>query len=352
MLVQQGRVNAANPPGGQLGAGPFLVYALASDGKLHAMHLSNGADYKPPVQFVPPGANASGLIVLDYVAYAVTTNGCNNVANGIWRIDTLTNEVKNWKGNVAGSAGMAFDGGGVLYVTTGSGGDKPNALVALDPQTLAEKASFTAGAEFITSPLIFAHGGKTLIAAVTKDGKDGSIHVFDSANLSAPLVSSAALLKGATGALASWRDRDGTRWILAPHEGALPAGFSGPAVAKGALLAWKLVEEGGAFKLQPGWASRNLVSPLTPTIINGVVFATSSGEFKTNDGKITAAMRAARSARAVLYALDGATGKELWSSGATISSFARGNALAGSMSQIYLTTYDGTIYAFGYPMEH
>jgi hypothetical protein len=36
----------------------------------------------------------------------------------------------------------------------------------------------------------------------------------------------------------------------------------------------------------------------------------------------------------------------------TITSFTRGAALSGGMGQIYLTTYDGTIYAFGFPMEH
>ena len=104
--------------------------------------------------------------------------------------------------------------------------------------------------------------------------------------------------------------------------------------------------------MQPGWASRNLVAPLTPTIINGVIFATSSGEFHSNDTKLPAAQRAARSGRAIIYALDGATGKELWSSGSSIASFTRGAALSGGMGQIYLTTYDGTIYAFGFPMEH
>lgn len=353
MLVQQGRVNPANPPGGQLGAGPFLVYALASDGMLHALHLSNGADYQPPVRFLPPGANASGLITLDHTAYVVTSNNCGGVANGVWMIDLLTKEVRTWKGNVAGSAGVAFGGDGVIYAFTGSGGEKPNSLVALDPMTLAEKASFSAGAqEFSSSPIVFAHKDKTLIAAVTRDG---GIHVFDSANLSAPLTSLPPVAKDfAPGALASWQDTTGARWILAPHAGALPNGFKATngAVTKGAVLAWKLIEENGAFKLEPAWASRNLVSPLTPTIINGVVFATSSGEYRAANGKMTAAMRAARSGRAVIYALDGATGKELWSSGATITSFARGGAISGGMGQIYLTTYDGTIYAFGFPMEH
>lgn len=353
MLVQQGRVNPANPPGGQLGAGPFLVYALASDGMLHALHLSNGADYQPPVRFLPPGANASGLITLDHTAYVGVSNGCGGVANGVWMIDLLTKEVRTWKGNVAGTAGVAFGDDGVIYAVTGSGGEKPNSLVALDPMTLAEKASFSAGAqEFSSSPVVFAHKGKTLIAAATRGG---SIHVFDSANLSAPLTSSPAVAKDfAPGALASWQDTAGARWILAPHTGALPNGFKATngAVTKGAVLAWKLIEENGAFKLEPAWASRNLVSPLTPTIINGVVFATSSGEFRATNSKMTAAMRAARSSRAVIYALDGATGKELWSSGVAITSFARGGAISGGMGQIYLTTYDGTIYAFGFPMEH
>jgi hypothetical protein len=346
-------VNTANLPGGQLGAGPFLIYALASDGKLHTMHLSNGADYQPPARFLPPGANASGLIALDQAVYAVTSNGCGGAPNGVWTFNLLTKEVKSWKGNVAGSAGMAFGGDGTVYVTTGSGGDKPNSLVALDPDTLAEKASFSAGArEFTASPVVFAHKGKTLIAAATNDG---SIHIFDGANISAPLASSPAIAKDfAPGALASWQDTSGTRWILAPYTGALPAGFtaSGEAVTKGTVLAWKLSDENGKVTLQPAWASRNLVSPLVPTIINGVVFVTSSGEFQTNDSKMTAAMRAGRSGRAVIYALDGTTGKELWNSGATITSFAHGGALSGGMSQLYLTTYDGTIYAFGFPMEH
>jgi hypothetical protein len=35
-----------------------------------------------------------------------------------------------------------------------------------------------------------------------------------------------------------------------------------------------------------------------------------------------------------------------------ITSFARGNALSGGTGQFYLTTCDGTIYAFGFPMEY
>jgi outer membrane protein assembly factor BamB len=160
----------------------------------------------------------------------------------------------------------------------------------------------------------------------------------------------------APGALASWQDVSGTRWILAAASAAQASqlGFQATngALTKGAVIAWKVVEANGELTLQPGWVSRNLIGPLTPTIINGVVFATSSGQFQTSDSKLTAAQRALRSGRAVLYALDGMTGKELWSSGTTMNSWATSGALSAGMSQIYVTTYDGTIYTFGFPMEH
>lgn len=357
------RPNAAAPPGGPFGrGGPSLVYALASDGMLHSMHLSNGADYQPPVKFLPPNANANGLIVINNVAYVVTTGDCGGAANGVWALDLASKQVNTWKANVVGIAGPAFGGDGTLYVATGSGGESPNSLVALEAGTLKVKGWYSAGKqELSATPVIFEYKGKTLIAATTKDGR---MHLLDSANLGSAdhqtaLSITTASLKTADfvpGALSSWQDRSGTRWLLAPTVGkqAGELGFAVPnsAATKGAVVAWKIVEQNGVPALQPAWVSRDLVAPLVPTIINGVVFVTSSGEFRPNDSKLTAAQRALRSSRAVLYALDGLTGKELWSSGTQITSFTRGGALSGGVGQIYLTTHDGTIYAFGFPMEH
>jgi hypothetical protein len=341
---QPSRPNPANPPGGQFGAGLSLIHALSGDGMFHSMHLSNGADYQAPVKFLPPNANAHGLIVIGNVAYVVTDGSCGETPNGVWALDLISKQVTTWKANVAGIVGPAFGEDGTLYVATGSGGESPNALVALDPKTLSVKDWYAAGAsEFSSTPLIFEYKGKNLIAATTRDGR---AHLLDTANLGGAdhktaLFTTPAPSKAGTtapGALASWQDRSGARWILAP--------------ADGAVVAWKLVEQNGAPALQRAWASRDLVSPLPPTIINGVVFVTSSGEFRTNDSKMTAAERARRSSGAVIYALDGETGKELWNSGTTITSFTRGAALSGGVGQIYLTTHDGMIYAFGFPMEH
>ena len=153
----------------------------------------------------------------DQFAYAVTEGGCGDVANGVWAIDLITKEVKTFKANVAGSAGVAFAGDGTIYVATGSGGDHPNSLVALDPKTLTVKAVFAGSNEFSSSPVIFSYKDKTLLAATTKNG---SVHLFDIANLKAPLFSTPAGSKDfAPGALASWQDASGARWILAPTEG-------------------------------------------------------------------------------------------------------------------------------------
>ena len=98
------------------------------------------------------------------------------------------------------------------------------------------------------------------------------------------------------------------------------------------IVAFKVVEKDGAIALEEAWKSHELVSPASPIAVNDVVFALSSGS---------------RTAPAVLYALDGATGKELWSSGKTITGFST-TALAAGASKIYVGTHDGTLYAFGF----
>jgi len=56
---------------------------------------------------------------------------------------------------------------------------------------------------------------------------------------------------------------------------------------------------------------------------------------------------------AVLFAFDALTGKQLWSSGDMISSFvSKQGGLAAGGGSIYLGTHDGTLSAFGFPIEH
>jgi hypothetical protein len=330
---------AARGGGGGFGRMPAVAYALTSDGTLQSVYVSNGADSEAPMKFVPANANAQGLIVADNVAYVSTSNGCGGAANGVWALDLASKEVTTWKsgaGSPAGSAGPAFGPDGTLYVAT-AGGEA--SLVALEPKTLKQKDWYSPGADFTSSAVVFEHKGKILLAAATKDG---SINLLDGASLGGtshrtPLFKTAPDSKAAgyaAGALASWQDAGGTRWVLAP---------TGPAV-----VAWKVMDQNGAPSLQPGWVSRELALPLTPVltpmIVNGVIFAASSGE--------TGGDRAQPASHAVLYALDAATGNPLWNSGNTIGSFVHGGGLSGGSGQLYLGTHDGTLYAFGFPIEH
>jgi outer membrane protein assembly factor BamB len=358
------------------------LYVLASDGFLRTLRVSDGAETAPRVTFLPPSARASSLIWVDGLVYATTSHGCGATPNAVWALDLTAEEKKPvvWEtggAGVAGTAGPAFGSDGTLYVALGAAtpsspapatnGQMParlsNAVVALDRRTLKPKDWFTAdGADFNVTPMVIRLKDRDLVAAA---GNDGRLYLLDGKSLGGadhktPLhVTPKYTAAGAGAALATWED-GGTRWILAPAVGAVPAGVkfaaAGLPAARGSLVAFKLVGEGGAITLEPGWQSRDLVSPLGPVVVNGMVLAVSSGEFRgapaaANAAPLTAAQRAKQSVPAVLYVLDGATGKQLWSSGTTITSFARAGLAAGG-GQVYVVTYDNHLYAFGIPMEH
>ncbi len=177
-----------------------------------------------------------------------------------------------------------------------------------------------------------------MIAAATRDGR---IYVLDGAALSNSAYQSEVLVPGdnfTPGALATWQDAAGSRYLLA--------------TTSNAVMSWRVVTQSGSLALEKAWASPEMVAPLTPLIVNGVVFAVSSGEFVSDDARMTAAQRAQRSVPAVVYALDGATGRMLWNSGKTIAAFVHAGGLSGGGTQVYLGTHDGTLYAFGFPIEH
>ena len=329
------------------------VNAITTDGKFHSMYVSNGDEPNPPIDFLPANANARGLIVFDKTAYVATINGCGGVDNGVWALNLESKNVTKWKSDsgVVGSTGFSVGPDGTLYVANTNGD-----LVALEAGTLTAKGSYKAGKAFTATPVVFDYKDKDLIAVATSDGK---IQLLDSATLAGPALSTTETFSSpdfATGSLASWQDQAGTRWVLAPAGGATAGGAGFGAgngeVKNGAIVAFKVVQQNGAPTLQPGWVSRDMISPLTPAIVNGVVFALASGEFRSSDTKLTVAQRARRSSNAVLYALDAATGKELWNSGSAIASFVHSGGLAAGGGRVYVGGHDGTQYAFSFPMEH
>ena len=366
-----GRGAPPAPAGGGGRGGNTNVYAISSGGLLHTLNPQTGDDLTPAVRLLPANANAVGSILIENMLYVATRDGCGSGTNGVYAIDLGSDAktVTHWEskgGSVAGAAGVTFGTDGNIYVATGggaSGSNDANAVVALDPKTLQPKDWFSPGATaFTTSPVAFNYKGKDLIVAANADGR---LYVLDAASLGgadrrSPLSKTTPYSTAATdftaGALATAEDAGGSRWVFAAAGGppgtAAAFGLTNGAVTSGTIVAYKIVDQSGAPALQPVWTSRDMLSPAPPTVVNGVVFAISTGEYRSGDPLLTAAQRAQRSKPAVLYALDAATGKELWSSGTAISSFVRGVGPSAGDGQVYVVAFDGTIYAFGIPLEH
>jgi hypothetical protein len=321
------------------------LFALSSDGALRTVYVSNGQDAQPAIPFIPAIANVSGLIFTESDVYVSTSGGCGGAPNAVWAL-ALTGDktVSSWKTNGGSVTGTAFAADGTVYASTGDGEYGPasfsDSVVALDPKGLKMKDFFSpAKSDFTTSPVIFPNGGKDTLAVANKDGR---LYLLDAASLGGadhrtPLAQSTPFGQVTTGSLATW-DQNGTRWVLAPVSGGLNAATRFPiangTVTNGAIAAFKVVDQGGKPSLQPAWVSRDLTWPVTPAIVNGVIFAVSGGDSQH---------------AAVIYALDGSTGKDLWNSATTITSYAR-SPISGGASQLYVSTADSTIYAFGFPL--
>ena len=333
------------------------VFAISSGGMVHVMNPQIGTDQMPPVKFLPANAKVVGSILVDNVLYAATTGNCGGAANGVWAVDLLSDAkpVVTWDSQgaaIAGAVAPTFGTDSTIYVATGSSRSPVgNAVVSLEPKTLKQKDWFAAGAAFTSAPVVVQHNGKDLVVAANKDGR---LYVLDSASLGGadhktPLSRTSQFSSGAAGTsgLATWLDAAGTRWVVAASGGPVHAdtkfAMANGAVTNGAVAAFTLVEQNGAPTLQPQWVSRDL---------DVADHARPSSTAWCSPCRAARRQRGpARASPAVLYALDGATGKQLWTSGTTITSFVPGVGPSAGDSQVYVVTNDGTLYAFGVPME-
>jgi outer membrane protein assembly factor BamB len=325
---------ARGPAGGGVFAGRYMgpIYVVSSAGTLHALGQNSGIDLQRPSPFLPPNARYSDLTAVADTLYTATSGGCGGVADGVWAItlDADNKKAISWNTNGGSPVGnVAFATSGRLLVAVGpgtaSGGGYANAIVALDAKTLQPIDWFTSPTtEFVTTPVVFILGSREIVAGATRDGR---ILLLDAtalggANHTTPLYASTALTaKLAPDALATF-EQAGTRWLLVP----LP----------GQIIALQIVQQGEKLSTVPGWTSREIALPTAPIVVNDVVFAAASGRPQ---------------GAAVLYAFDSRTGRELWNSGKTITSYIPPGNLWASNGQVYAGTHDGTVYAFGFTLE-
>jgi hypothetical protein len=316
----------AAPQGGRGGRGPNFVFSVAADGLLRGLIPDTGDLALAPARFLPANATATGLIWADGFVYAATSNTCGGAPTAVYAMDFMaeTKPVMMWQSNGAAIAGLALGVDGTVYVSTGGGSSEyANSVLALDGKTLKLKDWLRNDTAFNSTPVVFSDGDRTYVAATS----DTRLYVLDAASLGGaahrtPLYATqdAANVRFNNDGVATWRDPAGTRWILAE--------------VSGAIGAFRIVDKGGALTVERAWTSRPIPSPRTPIIVNGVVFALAGG----NSG-----------ANAVLYALEPASGTELWNSGTIITSEASAGMSAGT-GQVFVVTADNTVYAFGVPL--
>ena len=368
--------------------GKYTVYVASWDGTLHQLNVADGEDVKPPQKFMPPNGKPYALNLWHNVIYTHTAQGCGGNPNMVYSYDLTTNKVGSWGpagGGMWGRTGPAISDNGTMYTGTGDGRWDPEAGtygdgiigVQQNPQTKAlELVDYygPSNAEWLVkrdldmqvTPVIFHYKGKELMVDA---GKECRLYLMDTSAIGGddhrtPLYRSPLICNedvnfasaGIWGSLASWEDSKGTRWVLTPIWGKKHSQFKAPiengTVKDGAIVAFKVEEKGGKLQLTPAWISRDMNRAEPPVIANGVIYAYGNGE-DTDQAYAdvglddVASRRIPGSTRAVLYALDAQTGKELWSSGDQIAKWNHWSGLSLANGRVYIGTYDSVLYCFG-----
>lgn len=356
MSVSQRRVGVAAGGGG---FGLKGIYVLTADGYLHEQVITTGADFAPAVKFLPgPVGVSKGLNLGGRTMYAASIAGCAGAKNALYALDmsSASYPVLNYETKAVPqmtTMGPTL-GDGLAYVVTGKGasdaaaGVYANSVVALTPDAKA-KAWYTpegAGELRNVTPVAFTYKQKKLLIA---PGKNGSFVLLDGempggSDHHTVLAETAAVggSKGEMpGALAVWQDTTGVAWVFASIQGPVSAatkfGTSYGSAAHGSVVAFKLEEDGGKMSLSPQWMSKDMVDPAPPVIANGVVIALAQG---------------GPSVHAKLQVLDAATGKELYTSGDSIGTYARMAGISVGDGHVFFVTHDNTLYSFGIGIEH
>jgi outer membrane protein assembly factor BamB len=399
-----------------------IIYVLNTDGKLRGLSLSNGEDRIPPTDFTAPYARTWSLNLIDGILYTSVARGCGNTIAHFVGMDLNDTSRKTFKfytstGRPAGAWGRGglVKGPKGVYTQTADGAYDPaagrfgNTVLALTKELQLTDSYTPANYKWLNqkdldlgsaSPVVFPFGKWTLLAVA---GKEGVVYLLDANNLGgenhqtplfvSPRFGNDAVTFGFTGvwgAMSSYQDAAGRRWLLVPMEGPVAKDapkfeFTNGVVENGSVMALEVVEQGEKPVLVPRWVSRDLELPGIPAATtSGIVFALSTGErgryqaatVAAREGREVAvkaganavgdlhqnwnadnkagqgqkqdeAAKKANFAHAYLYALDGATGKELFNSGELLDSWNHYGMIAVANQRIYVSTWDARVYAFG-----
>ncbi|HZT73521.1 MAG TPA: PQQ-binding-like beta-propeller repeat protein [Terriglobales bacterium] len=381
------------------------LFVLASDGRLNTLSLRDGRPLLPPLRFVPAYAKDWSLNYAGGMLYTTTSQDCNGAHSAVYAMnpDAPGHEVTVfWSAQncpqggfcgagIWGRGGVAADGDCSIYAATGDAAFDPGAnefgsSVLRLSMSLALQDYFTpADWKYLTdkdldignsTPVIFPWQGRTLAAV---GGKGAVVYLLDAHALGGPdhhrglylsprIGNDAQLweLYGIWGEMSAWRDAHGQTWLLVPLWGPTASAWQAPRengpAPDGSVVAFRVVrgEDGGA-RLAPAWRSANLNVPDPVAIAGGVVFALATGEdtrqamhpvsleelARNHYRQVIEKRQDLQAGHAELLALDGETGRTLWSSGATISGWTHFSGTVVGAGKVFVTTHDGRVFAFG-----
>ncbi len=364
-----------------------IIYVSTSDGKLRGLSLWDGEERLPPTEFTTPFARNWSLNLIDGVVYSSTARGCNGALAHFTALDLddpgkRRVEFYTSTGRPAGAWGRGglVRGPKGVYAQTADGAYDPaggtfgNTVMALSLGNLRLLDSYTpANWEYLNdkdldlgaaSPVVFSFEKWTLVASAAKEsvislldanrlgGADHHTPLYESPRWGNDEVLLAG--RGVWGAMATWQDQQGKRWLLAPLWGppskdAPKFKYSYGTPDQGSVMAFEVRLDSGQNKptLVPIWISRDMHVPDPPVVANGVVYALQTGENTEQGARATAKFRSTPITNAVLYALDAETGRQLYSSEKLIDSWTHFSEPVVAGGKIYVSTWDGRLYAFG-----
>lgn len=372
------------------------LFVIAADGRLDTLSWLDGHSLLPPLRFVPPYAKMWSLNYVDGVLYTSVSQDCNDAHSAVYAMnpDAPGHSVSVfWSAQecphggfcgagIWGRGGPAADFAGSIYGATGDAAFDPrgnefgDTVLRLSPRHLGLQDYFTpADWNYITAkdldmgnttPVIFRWRRRVLAAAA---GKMGVVYLLDTAALGGtghhrPLYTSPRLSNdaqtferyGIWGGMSSWQDARGQVWLLVPTWGppAQTADFPrahGPA-PDGSVLAFKVSQAGAGARLEAVWRSRDIAVPDPVAIAGGVIFVLGTGEntaqvYNGDIHRLIQDRQPMQANHAAVYALDAATGRELWSSGDTIAGWTHFSGAVVAAGKVFAVTHGGQVYAFG-----
>jgi outer membrane protein assembly factor BamB len=365
--------------------GRRAVYFVTGDGMLHILNAATGEDLESPYMF-HTGKGWSLTLDGRTLWMADTYAGISVAAVNL---DDPKHKVMSFNagsGGAWGRRGVTLDSSGTAWTTTGDGTYDP----ASDPPRYGNSV---VGVQIVNgelklkdyytprnwdwlrkrdldpnnTPVTFVYKGRELIAA---SGKECRVYLLDpksagGADHMTPLFKTPLFCNeevdfqdmGSWGALSTWEESNGTRWVLAPFWGPVHSQFKAPimntpAAKEGGVAAFKVEGDAAQPTLTSAWVSRDMRRGEPVVIVNGMVFGYGSGEETKQSWpdiglQFDSSIRAAKGTHATIYALDAITGKELWTSGEQMKGWNHFSGITVANGRVYLGTYEGTLYCFG-----